>query len=398
MLLHEAYLSETKNKKRVVCYTIKYRIEVREEIIYMISIAVPVIEEEERRAVNEVIESGMLAQGPKVAELEKNWAEYCGVKHALAVNSGTAAIHCALYATGVREGDEVITTPYSFIATINPIVMLGARPVLVDIDEETFNIDVSKIEAAITEKTKAIVPVDLYGQPCNWAKLQEIAKKYDLKIVEDACQAIGAEYQGVKAGALGDFGCFSLYATKNIMCGEGGIVTTNSDEASAAIRSFRQHGMVAPYEYADLGYNYRMSDLHGAIAVEQLRKVDRFTAQRQRNASLLNEALAGVKGIELPRVADNRSHVYHQYTILLDEGISRDEFVTKLREKGVGAGVYYPKPLHAYPHIAKLGYKVGDFPVAEDLAARVVSLPVHPKVTDEDIEIIAAAVKESVNG
>ena len=364
----------------------------------MINIAAPVIDSEERRAVNEVIESGMLAQGPKVAELEKNWAEYCGVKHALAVNSGTAAIHCALYAAGVKEGDEVITTPYSFIATINPILMLGARPVLVDIDEETFNIDVSKIEAAITEKTKAIVPVDLYGQPCDWAELQEIAKKHDLKIIEDACQAIGAEYKGIKAGALGDFGCFSLYATKNIMCGEGGIVTTNSDEASAAIRSFRQHGMVAPYEYADLGYNYRMSDLHGAIAVEQLRKVDRFTAQRQRNASLLNEALAGVKGIELPRVADNRSHVYHQYTILLDEGISRDEFVAKLREKGVGAGVYYPKPLHAYPHIAKLGYEAGDFPVAEDLAARVVSLPVHPKVTDEDIEVIAAAVKESVNG
>ena len=250
----------------------------------MINIAAPVIDSEERRAVDEVIESGMLAQGPKVAELEKNWAEYCGVKHALAVNSGTAAIHCALYAAGVKEGDEVITTPYSFIATINPILMLGARPVLVDIDEETFNIDVSKIEAAITEKTKAIVPVDLYGQPCDWAELQEIAKKHDLKIIEDACQAIGAEYKGIKAGALGDFGCFSLYATKNIMCGEGGIVTTNSDEASAAIRSFRQHGMVAPYEYADLGYNYRMSDLHGAIAVEQLRKVDRFTAQRQRNA------------------------------------------------------------------------------------------------------------------
>ena len=196
----------------------------------MINIAAPVIDSEERRAVNEVIESGMLAQGPKVAELEKNWAEYCGVKHALAVNSGTAAIHCALYAAGVKEGDEVITTPYSFIATINPILMLGARPVLVDIDEETFNIDVSKIEAAITEKTKAIVPVDLYGQPCDWAELQEIAKKHDLKIIEDACQAIGAEYKGIKAGALGDFGCFSLYATKNIMCGEGGIATKRQQQ------------------------------------------------------------------------------------------------------------------------------------------------------------------------
>ena len=364
----------------------------------MINIAAPVIDSEERRAVDEVIESGMLAQGPKVAELEESWAKYCGAKHALAVNSGTAAIHCALYAAGVKEGDEVITTPYSFIATINPILMLGARPVLVDIDEETFNIDVSKIEAAITEKTKAIVPVDLYGQPCDWAELQEIAKKHNLKIVEDACQAIGAEYKGIKTGSLGDFGCFSLYATKNIMCGEGGVVTTNSDEAAVAIRSFRQHGMVAPYEYADLGYNYRMSDLHGAIAVEQLKKVEEFTKKRQENARKLNDALAGVAGIKIPNISENRSHVYHQYTILLDKDMQRDQFIASLRDKGVGAGIYYPKPLHTYPHIAKLGYKVGDFPVAEDLAARVVSLPVHPKVTDEDIEVIAAAVKESING
>ena len=364
----------------------------------MINIASPVIEDEERRAVNEVIESGMLAQGPKVAELEKNWAEYCGVKHALAVNSGTAAIHCALYAAGVKAGDEVITTPYSFIATINPILMLGAHPVLVDIDKETFNIDVSKIEAAITKKTKAIIPVDLYGQLCDWAELQEIAKKHDLKIIEDACQAIGAEYKGTKAGALGDFGCFSLYATKNIMCGEGGVVTTNSDEAAAAIRSFRQHGMVAPYEYADLGYNYRMSDLHGSIAVEQLKKVASFTKKRQENARKLDKALMNIHGITIPTISNNRTHVYHQYTILLDKGIKRDEFISSLSEKGVGAGIYYPKPLHTYPHIAKLGYKVGDFPVAEDLAARVVSLPVHPKVTDEDIEVIAAAIKESING
>ena len=258
-----------------------------------------------------------------VIDSEKNWAEYCGVKHALAVNSGTAAIHCALYAAGVKEGDEVITTPYSFIATINPILMLGARPVLVDIDEETFNIDVSKIEAAITEKTKAIVPVDLYGQPCDWAELQEIAKKHNLKIVEDACQA---------------------------------------------------------------------------IAVEQLKKVEEFTKERQENARKLNDALAGVAGIKTPTISDNRNHVYHQYTILLNKGMQRDQFIASLRDKGVGAGIYYPKPLHIYPHIAKLGYKIGDFPVAEDLAARVVSLPVHPKVTDEDIEVIAAAVKESING
>ena len=364
----------------------------------MIGIAAPIIEDEERRAVNEVIESGMLAQGSKVAELEESWAKYCGTKHALAVNSGTAAIHAALYAAGVQDGDEVITTPYSFIATINPILMLGAKPILVDIDAKTFNIDVSKIEQAITDKTKAIVPVDLYGQPCDWKELKDIADRYDLKIIEDACQAIGAEYDGVKTGALGDLGCFSLYATKNIMCGEGGMVTTDSDEMADAIRLFRQHGMIAPYEYADLGYNYRMSDLHGAIAVEQLKKVDDFSARRRRNAELLNEALADTKKISLPELAPERSHVYHQYTILLDSDVDRDEFITALREKGIGAGVYYPKPLHVYPHIAKLGYKLGDFPVAEELASRVVSLPVHPKVTAEDIKIIATVVKEAANG
>ena len=216
-------------------------------------------------------------------------------------------------------------------------------------------------------------------------------------MVQDGWKS-SAEYKGIKAGALGDFGCFSLYATKNIMCGEGGVVTTNSDEAAAAIRSFRQHGMVAPYEYAYLGYNYRMSDLHGAIAVEQLKKVEEFTKKRQENARKLNDALAGVAGIKTPTISDNRNHVYHQYTILLNKGMQRDKFIASLRDKGVGAGIYYPKPLHIYPHIAKLGYKVGDFPVAEDLAARVVSLPVHPKVTDEDIEVIAAAVKESING
>lgn len=362
----------------------------------MISIASPIIDKEEIVAVNEVLESGMLAQGPKTAQLEENWAKYCGTKHALAVNSGTAAIHAALYAAGVREGDEVITTPYSFIATINPILMLGARPVLVDIDPQTFNIDVSKIEAAVAPKTKAIVPVDLYGQPCEWDELRELANKYSLAIVEDACQAVGADYKGVKAGALGDLGCFSLYATKNIMCGEGGIVTTNSDEQAAAIRSFRQHGMVAPYEYADLGYNYRMSDLQAAIAVEQLKKVDAFTARRQHVAEGLNRELSGVKGIKLPSVSPNRSHVYHQYTIVLTDeaAVSRQEFTAGLAERGVGSGIYYPKPLHVYPHIANLGYKTGDFPVAEDLAARVVSLPVHPKVSDDNIKTIAQAVKE----
>lgn len=365
----------------------------------MISIASPIIGDEEKKAVSEVIASGMLAQGPKVSELEAAFASYCGTKYALAVNSGTAAIHAALHAAGVNAGDEVITTPFSFIATINPILMQGAKPVLVDIDSDTFNIDVTKIEAAITPKTKAIVPVDLYGQPCDWNEIRAIARTYNLKLIEDACQAVGARYGEERTGSLGDLGCFSLYATKNIMCGEGGVITTDNEQYANSIRSFRQHGMVAPYEYEGLGFNYRMTDLHAAIAIEQLKKADSFTASRQMNAELLDHRLKDVAGVRLPRVNDGRTHVYHQYTILLEDSvtISREEFIERLRDKGVGAGVYYPKALHMYPHIAALGYKLGDYPVAERIAQRVVSLPVHPRVTEGDIEIIATAIKESLS-
>lgn len=364
----------------------------------MINVAAPIIGREEIDAVNGVLESGMLAQGPKVAELEKNFAEYCGTKYALAVNSGTAAIHAALHAAGVSAGDEVITTPFSFIATINPILMLGAKPILVDIDPETFNIDVAKIEAAITEKTKAIIPVDLYGQPCDWDELRVIAEKHGLKIIEDACQAIGARYGDKHTGSLGDLGCFSLYATKNVMCGEGGVITTDNEEYANSIRSFRQHGMVAPYEYAGLGFNYRMTDLQAAIAIEQLKKADEFTAKRQKNAELLRAKLQGVPGIRLPLVKDGRTHVYHQFTILLEDetGISREQFIERLHDNNVGAGVYYPKPLHLYPHIANLGYKPGDYKIAEDIAKRVVSLPIHPRVSEGDIDTIAKAVKEAL--
>ena len=211
----------------------------------MIPIARPLIEDEEIKAVNEVLLSGSLAQGAKVQELEEKFAQYCGTKYALAVSSGTAAIHAALYAAGVGPGDEVITVPFSFIATINPILMVGAKPVLVDIDSNTFCIDVNKIKKAITKKTKAIIPVHLYGQPANMDEINKIAAQHNIVVIEDSCQAIGAEYNGKKTGSLGNIGCFSLYATKNIMCGEGGIITTDDENYAAAIRRFRQHGMVS---------------------------------------------------------------------------------------------------------------------------------------------------------
>lgn len=364
----------------------------------MITIAQPYIGDEEIDAVVDVLKTGMLAQGPKVEELERAFAEYCGTGYAVAVNSGTAAIHAALYAAGVGEGDEVITTPFSFIASINPILMLGAKPVLVDIDPKTFNIDTNKVEVAVTERTKAIIPVHLYGQPVDWSGIKTIADKHNLIVIEDACQAIGAEYNGKKAGSLGDLACFSLYATKNIMSGEGGMITTDNEDYVKAMKSYRQHGMVAPYEYVELGYNYRMTDLHAAIAVEQLKRVDGFNEKRRANAIRLSGGLSGIQGIEIPETIPESKHVYHQYTIMLDPAVDRATFIEQLRDRGVGAGIYYPKPLHAYPHIEKLGYKIGDFPITEDTANRVVSLPVHPAVSEQDVDIIIKAVKEALNG
>jgi len=367
----------------------------------MVGIAAPVIGEEEIKAVNGVLVSGMLAQGSKVEELEKDWAEYCGTRYALAVNSGTAAIHSALFATGIKPGDEVITTPFSFIATVNPILMVGAKPVFVDIEPKTFNIDPQLIEQAVNSKTKAIMPVHLYGQPVDFKAIKSIAKKHDLKVIEDACQAIGATYDGKKTGSLGDLGCFSLYATKNIMCGEGGIITTNDDEQAKLIRQFRQHGMSASYQYEHLGYNYRLTDLQAAIAVEQLKKVDNFTKARQENAKFLNEGLENLAGITTPKTAENRTHVYHQYTIIIEDDctISRDYLVKSLKDRGIIAGVYYPQPLHHIEHIARItGDKVGDFPNTESLVKKVVSLPIHPKVTTEDLQKIVNAIKEIVCG
>jgi dTDP-4-amino-4,6-dideoxygalactose transaminase len=361
----------------------------------MISIAQPDVGPEETAAVNEVLKSGILAQGPKVAELEKAFAEYCGTKYAAAVSSGTAALHAALHAAGVGPGDEVITTPFSFIATINPILFLGAKPVLVDIDPKTYNIDVSKIEQVITDKTKVIMPVHLYGQPCDYAELAAMAEKHDLKVVEDACQAIGATYGDKKAGGLGDLGCFSLYATKNIMSGEGGMITTNDEAHLTSIKQFRQHGMSGPYQYEGIGYNYRMTDLQAAIAIEQLKKVNKFNEVRNRNARIFDQGLRDVKSILVPATKAGRTHVYHQYTLRLTEDfpLDRETLIEELKKRGIGAGVYYPKPLHIIPHIAKHGYKKGDFPEAERAAEQVLSLPVHPKVSEADARTIVSALK-----
>lgn len=365
----------------------------------IVEISKPIIEEEEIEAVVDVLKSGYLSQGLKVKELENKFADYCGAKHAIAVNSGTATLHCALYAFGVEEGDEVITTPFTFVATANSILMQRARPVFVDIEEETFNIDPEKIEDKITKKTKAILPVDLFGHPHDVSAINRIATENNLRVLDDAAQSVAAEYKGKKVGTLSDATSFSLYATKNLTAGVGGIVTTNSDEVMKKCRLFRHHGQDESkmYEYLEFGYNYRMMDMIAVIAIEQLEKIEKFTKLRRENAKYLSDRLKKVEGIVLPKEKPGYKHVYHQYTIRIkdDYPLTREELISELEKEGIHSKIFYPEPLHLFPHISKFGYKKGDFPVAEKLSKEVLSLPVHPLVTEEELDRMVSVIKNS---
>jgi dTDP-4-amino-4,6-dideoxygalactose transaminase len=363
----------------------------------MIPISKPMIGEEDVSAVVDVLRSGMLVQGKKAQELERRFAEYCGVQHAVALNSGTAAIHAALYALGIKEGDEVITAPFTFVATANPVLMLGAKVVFADILPDTFNIDPAGIEKAITKRTKAIIPIDLFGLSADYTRIRRIAEEHRVSIVEDACQAHGAKFFGKTAGSLGHIGCFSFYATKNMMCGEGGMVTTDNPEYAELCKRFRHHGQSEQtrYEYYDIGYNYRIMDLTAALALAQFEKLPGFIAARQRNAGLYNEGLAGISGMTLPSAPAGYGHVYNQYTVLCDnKKVMRDKLAADLRERGIGTSIYYPKPLHLHRHFLKLGYKAGDFPVSEEFATRVLSLPVGPHVNEADMKTIISTIKQ----
>ena len=355
----------------------------------MIPISKPYIGEEEKALVMEVLELGMLAQGPKVAKLEVEFARACGVKHAIATTSGTTALHVALLANGIGPGDEVITTPFTFIASANSILFTGARPVFVDIDEETFNINPALIEAAITSKTKAILPVHLYGYPCDMDALMAIAEKHNLKIIEDACQAVGAAYCGKAAGSFGT-GAFSLYATKNVMSGEGGIITTNDDAVAEQCKLIRSHGMKRRYYHDMLGYNFRMSDLHAAIGLAQIARLDQFTSARRKNAAYMN---ANIHSVVTPKVKEGYTHCWHQYTVRVNDGRDRDAAVKQLTEAGVGSGIFYPVPAHQQGYMREL---VGDchMPVAEEMAKEVISLPVHPQLSQADLETIVLEVNK----
>lgn len=360
----------------------------------MINIAKPIIGDEEIEAVTEVLKSGMLAQGPKVDEFQTEFAKYVDAKHAIATSSGTTALHTALVAAGVKENDEVITTPFTFAATSNSILYSGAKPVYADIKADTFNLDYTKIEEQITDKTSAIVPVHLYGQPADMDPILEIAEKHDLKVIEDAAQAHGATYKGKKIGSIGDLGCFSFYPTKNMTTGEGGMVTTNDDDLAERSGMIRAHGESKRYEQSLLGYNYRMTDIGASIGLVQLKHIEDINKKRNENAKYLCKGLSDVDGITTPIIDDNVEHVFHQYTIRVSD--KRDEFKECLNKNGVGTGVHYPIVLYKQPYYQKLGIK-GDCPVAECAASQVLSLPVHPSLSQEDLDTIIDVVKKTAD-
>lgn len=359
----------------------------------MIPIANPIIEDEEIQEVVEVLKSGFIAQGPKVAEFEEKFAQYVGTKYAVATSSGTTALHLALLAAGVGEGDEVITTPFSFAATGNSVLYTGARPVFVDIDSQTYNLDPAQIEAAITPQTKAILPVHLYGQPADMDPIMEIAAKHDLRVIEDAAQAHGAIYKGKMAGSLGDMACFSFYPTKNMTTSEGGIITTDNKELADKCRILRAHGEKERYQHVVLGYNFRMTDIAAAIGLAQLKKLDKFNQKRIENAAYLSEHIKEIEGVKSPYVMEDVQHVFHQYTIRIENG-SRDEWIQFLNENGVGTGIHYPKPIYKQELYQELGFN-DNCPEAEKAANEVISIPVHPLLKVEDLETIVQTLEDA---
>jgi len=366
----------------------------------MISISHPLSGAEEEAAVLRVLRSGQLAQGEQVAAFERHFAELCQVREAVAVSSGTAALHLALLAHGIGPGDEVITTAFSFAATANVILLVGATPVFVDIEPDTYNIDPALVQAAITPRTKAILPVHLYGNPCDIKRLERLALAHNLIIIEDACQAHAAKVDEKAVGGFGT-GCFSFYPTKNMTTGEGGMVTTNDPLIAERVRLMRNHGQQERYYHTTIGYNLRMTEIQAAIGLVQLGKLERFTEQRIANANFLTEHLKG--SVQTPTSRPGHRHVYHQYTIRVP-GI-RDELAARLHARGVGTGVHYPTPIYQQPFYRDSASRFRiSFPdrmtntsdphlaVTELAAKQVLSLPVHPALTGEDLSTIVEEV------
>lgn len=357
----------------------------------MIPIARPDFDEREVEAVADVLRSGMVAQGARVKELESQWAALCGVRHAVAMSNGTAALMALFAGLGLGPGDEAITVSHTFAATANAILSTGATPVFVDIQPDTFLMDPVAAEAAISARTKAIVPVHLFGLVADMDALLGIARAKGLHLVEDACQAHGATYGGRAAGSFGP-AAFSLYATKNVTTGEGGFVTTDDDALDDWLRLYRNQGMRARYEFEMLGYNLRMTDIAAAIGLVQLDKLERNTARRRAIAAAYDAAFEGLP-VGRPVIPPGRTHVFHQYVLRV--GPSRDAILAELRASGVGADVYYPMPVHRQRYITELGISA-DLPETDRAAAETLALPMFPGLADSEVELVIAAVRTAV--
>ncbi|UCH88305.1 MAG: DegT/DnrJ/EryC1/StrS family aminotransferase [Thermoplasmata archaeon] len=355
----------------------------------MISIAQPLFGDAEKKALIEVLESNILVQGPRVEKFETGFSDYIGTKHAIATSSGTTALAVSLMALGVKPGDEVITSPFTFIATASAILLCGAKPVFMDVDLQTFNIAPEFITEAITPKTRAIMPVHLYGLPAEMDAISAIAEEHKLVIVEDACQAHGAKYGDHKVGGIGDAGCFSFYPTKNMATGEGGMITTKEDTVAEKCKLIRNHGQQDRYYYVRWGCNYRMTEFAAALGNIQLTKLDEFNKKRQENAKRLSELLEGE--VATPVIPANLTHVFHQYTIQLPSEKIRDGLKQHLFDNGIGSAVYYPLALHEIDFLE--GRAVGSMENTKQLTQTVLSLPIHPALSSDDIDTIAGEVK-----
>lgn len=347
------------------------------------------IKEEIDKSVAQVIESGQYILGPEVSALEKEIASYCGAKYGVGVASGTDALKLSLIACGVKSGDEVITTNFSFIATADTIVQVGAVPVFVDINPKTFNIDENAVEKKITSKTKAIVPVHLYGQPAAMDRIMALARERDLKVIEDCAQAIGAEFAGKRVGSFGDAGCLSFFPSKNLGCmGDGGMVVTNDEEVANKVQLLRVHGAKNKYLSTLTGFNSRLDEIQAAVLRVKLKYLDKWTEARQRIAALYNDLLEG-SPVQTPHVNLGVRHVFNQYST---RSAKRDELHKWLNEKDIGASVYYPAPFHLQEVFKYLGYQEGDFPESEKAAKEVLSLPIYPELTKQQIEEVTASI------
>ena len=381
------------------------------------------VEEKVGKAVMEVLSSANYIMGKEVIEFEKEFAEYIGVKHAISVGNGTDALVLALMACGIGKGDEVITTPFTFFSTAESISLVGAIPVFVDVEKETYNIDPLKIEEKITEKTKAIMPVHIFGQSAKMDEIMEIAKKHNLKVIEDAAQAVGSEYKGAKTGAIGDVGCFSFFPTKNLSCaGDGGIITTSDDNIAIIARALRTHGsgengqkaynllnnvneeirtsegyddtVYNPLKYYNylIGFNTRLDALQAAILRVKLPNIDNWNEKRRENAKLYDEKLKDAD-LTLPVSIPESKSVYNMYVM---QSKNREEMINKLKEKGISTGVYYPVPIHLQKAYEKLGYKEGDMPVAEYLSHRTFAIPIFPELSIEQKDYIVDTIKQQL--